>query len=661
MTGFTTFADAVHRHFVDMSTDELFVVDAGDVWDAYLKAWPDGTNPLFRTRTEHDCSTCRHVVRSLGNVVEIVDGRVRSIWAGLDLPEPYRTVAETLDALVGGAPLAGIFRSSEAQYGAATTRSMLEGQVETWHHFHAPVAPRHRSNDLGAARGDFLTGVQVFRRGLAELRLDALTIVVDLIDSGALYRGEEHLRAVTDFRAMLNRYDRIVTVAERDAFVFANANGPFARFRNTVIGTLVTDLSAGVDLETAVRAFESKVAPTNYKRPKALITPAMVTAAMKTVTDLGIERSLERRFARLEDVSVNDVLWVDRDVRPQMKDGGMLDVLMAAATVRPTKTPAEPIAIGAFMKDVLPNATEIELLVKNAQVANFVSLTTGVHADVPPIFKWGNDFGWSYGGNVTDSIKERVKRAGGNVTGRLRVSLSWFNRDDLDIHVVEPDGNHISYQHRDGKLDVDMNVLGESREPVENVTWSGRIQDGDYQVKVHNFTQRETSDVGFVIETESDGVIENFRYEQPVANRAVVPVGVMTVKDGAIVKFVPGKDIHGGSASKTIWNVQTETFVKVGSVMYSPNFWGDAAVGNRHYIFALAGCLNDEPTRGIYNEFLKSDLDKHRKVFEVLGDRTKCPPAADQVSGLGFSSTSGATVIARVTTDGRQRLLAIQF
>ena len=33
-----------------------------------------------------------------------------------------------------------------------------------------------------------------------------------------------------------------------------------------------------------------------------------------------------------------------------------------------------------------------------------------------------------------------VKRAGGNVTGKLRVSLSWFNHDDLDLHVVMAHG-----------------------------------------------------------------------------------------------------------------------------------------------------------------------------------------------------------------------------
>jgi hypothetical protein len=96
--------------------------------------------------------------------------------------------------------------------------------------------------------------------------------------------------------------------------------------------------------------------------------------------------------------------------------------------------------------------------------------------------------------------------------------------------------------------------------------------------------------------------------------------------------------------------------------MYSPNYSDDNEVGNRHYFFILKGCVNDQPTRGIYNEFLRSDLQPHRKVFEVLGDRTKCEPSADQLSGLGFSSTVRSSVVAKVTMNGgRRRLVSIQF
>jgi hypothetical protein len=49
-------------------------------------------------------------------------------------------------------------------------------------------------------------------------------------------------------------------------------------------------------------------------------------------------------------------------------------------------------------------------------------------------------------------------------------------------------------------------------------------------------------------------------------------------------------------------------------------------------------------------------------VFEVLGDRTKCEPSPDQLSGLGFSSTVRSSVVAKVTmTGGRRHLISIQF
>ncbi len=37
----------------------------------------------------------------------------------------------------------------------------------------------------------------------------------------------------------------------------------------------------------------------------------------------------------------------------------------------------------------------------------------------------------------------------------------------------------------------------------------------------------------------------------------------------------------------------------------------------------LDGCLNDGSARGFYNEFLKSELDPHRKVFEMVGAKIR--------------------------------------
>jgi hypothetical protein len=108
----------------------------------------------------------------------------------------------------------------------------------------------------------------------------------------------------------------------------------------------------------------------------------------------------------------------------------------------------------------------------------------------------------------------------------------------------------------------------------------------------------------------------------------------------------------GGAFSREHWGIKTLDTARVNSIILSPNYWNEASgtsgVGNKHWFFILDGCIKPLPVRVIYNEFLRSDLEKHRKVFEVLGDKTKCPVAQEQMSGVGFSSTlrAKATVLA---------------
>ena len=106
-----------------------------------------------------------------------------------------------------------------------------------------------------------------------------------------------------------------------------------------------------------------------------------------------------------------------------------------------------------------------------------------------------------------------------------------------------------------------------------------------------------------------------------------------------------------GTASQDKWGIKTETLVPVNIIAFSPNHWGDNKIGAKHLIFGLRDCKNPEPTRGIYNEYLRSDLEKHRKVFEVLGSKTKCKPTDDQISGLGFTAARGDSVT--VVVNGR--------
>ncbi len=665
MADFKPFSAEVHQRYSAMAAaGELYTTLTGDeLWTAYLASFPEGSNPIFRERTEHDCSCCRNFIKNLGGLVAVgADGHVSTVWdTSSSLPEPYGAVADAMRELVLGAKISGIFRTKERGYGAEKTYE--EGQHPgtgsiTWNHFHGKVAARHLSNTPDKARGEYATGTQVLKRGLEELLPSAFDTVIDLIKGNNLYRGEENLQAVERFQKIQRMYNS-GTQADKELLVAINGDSPAARFRNTAIGTLLVDLSEGVDLEKAVASFESKVAPTNYKRTTALVTERMIKDALQTIEDLGLESALERRHAVIGDVNVNDVLWVDNAVRGQMK-GGLAGLMEGAAKRKDIDvSKAEEISIADFMSKVAPTAQGMDVFFANSLQSNLVSLTAPAHADVSPLFKWDNNFAWSYNGNITDSIKEKVKRAGGNTGAALRVSLAWFNPDDLDIHCQCPDG-HVNYADKMGILDVDMNAYGKSSatEPVENLSWA-QPKDGEYQVVVHQYNRRTAERPGFVIEVECGGQVQQYAYDKPVTGQ--VEAMRFKILNGQIMNLRLGKDLVGGGVSQDVWGLQTEQFIKVKTVMHSPNHWGDNAIGNRHSIFVLDGALNPEPVRGVYNEFLRNDLDKHRKVFEILGSRTKCPVTTEQLSGLGFSSTRGDQVKIRVTTEKTTKIYNVKF
>jgi len=657
MSNFAPFAQAVHNRLITLSKEELFTTVPGDtLWETYLASFPEGTDPIYKTHTEHTCNCCKQFIRGMGTVVAIIDGKPASIWDIPNLKTPYKEVAAAMHQLVVSHPITDLYRPTEAAYGAKSSKKLLEdGTVHRFNHFYGTVGKRHKSATPDKTKGNYRTTVQVFQRGLEELTSPAVNQVLALIEDNLLYRGAEHKQSVLAFRNMKEKH-LTLSEAERNTFLWQFATSPASRFRNTVIGTLVQDLSEGVDIVRAVASFESKVAPTNYKRTTALITPAMVKTAMQTLKDLDLEAAVERRFATIKDITINNVLWADAGAQAQMRG---IEALLLESTSQSLDAKAQDITIADFMQDILPKAAGLEVYLKATHLSNLVSITAPQYREPGSLFKWNNNFAWSYNGNITDSITEKVKNAGGNVNAKVRVSLAWYNYDDLDLEAYLPNGYRIYFASKQGILDVDMNAGGAiTREPVENLSWTS-LQDGKYLIKVNQYRQRETTDVGFSIQLAYSAGVLNWSF--PGVHKTNSKVLEFTVKDGELVEYTAPPYMVPGLNSQNAWGLQTERFVKVQTVMLSPNYWDDNAVGNKHWFFILEGCRNPDPTRGIYNEFLSSKLEEHRKVFEVLGAKMMCQPTSDQLSGIGFSSTKKDTLTVAVTSGGKRRQYNIQF
>lgn len=668
---FIKMRDKMLEHFKQM-TDEvtaLYYVEADKekLWELYLESIPVDKNPIFRKRREYDCSCCRSFIKSVGGIVTIKDNKMISIW-DFDVDDDTFTASiKALREYVHSLPVAGTYVTKELRKGIKANRELTDGVLSTYDHFYIDIPDKFKNKTRKSneeLKGEFEATRNVFKRSLDEITDEAANIVLELISQGSLYRGEEHKRTIEAFLKYKSEY-KDLNSDEKELFAWSKsheAGMTVGRIRNHSIGTLLVDISNGIGLEEAVRKYEAMVAPSNYKRPKAIFTKRMLDDAKQTLSDMGYIDSLKRRFATLDDISINNILFSNRDAAKRISGEDVFEELSAETTINPKKfAKVEEVPIDSFINDILPTAKEIEMLLENRHTQNMVSLIAPQVSDSKSMFKWGNNFCWAYTGNIADSMKERVKSFGGNVTGDLRFSIQWNENGkdnvDLDAHCTTP-VSHIYYAHKNdmatnGCLDVDIRVPdkeieGTNKTAVENITWSdrNRMPDGTYLMFVEQFNG--TLRHGFRAEIEFDSETYSFDYSDILSVGNRVTVAEIIVKNGKFNIRSKLPETHGVS-SRTAWGINTNQFVPVSVVMYSPNYWDNQnSIGNKHYFFMLNGCANPETPNGFFNEYLNNELDKHKHVMEALGEKLAVASADDQLSGVGFSSTKHDSIIVKV-------------
>lgn len=337
---FKDFKKDVESAFNAMIADNLFVVnvDKDLLWMSYLLSFEDET-----IRQDHNCNACKSFIRHYGKVVAIDPQtyKVKTFWDDVHTPG-YEKTASDLAKLVKEAGIGDIFIQDVNEFHGCDHNVQLlpDGTTRTWTHLYVTIPNKfkfnkrvHHFDSAAGYRGDVRARAGVFERSLSELKLSAVETVIELIEDNNLYRGEEFLKTLQEFRRTMLEADNL-SPEVRTNYCWFNFKSPIAKIRNTAMGTLLIDLSNGVDLERAVKSYENIMAPSNYKRPTALITKKQIEAAQKKVEELGLTDALPRRHARVEDISVNDVLFVNRDTRARMK-GGIFDSLKETSTVSP--------------------------------------------------------------------------------------------------------------------------------------------------------------------------------------------------------------------------------------------------------------------------------------------------------------------------------------
>lgn len=665
---FLTFKKLVDKQIEKINkTNAVFKLDVSkdELWDTYINSFPEEGG----VRQSYNCNCCKNFVKNVGGLIGLNDKAERTYLWDVDinlLPERYHSVVKALKKLTEDKPIESFFYTTEHQYG--TEKSVSKSTNTIWNHFvfRTPSSIRKNIVSIGALKSEKEGDIQVLGRGLEDISLTGIDTIMELIETNSLYRGDAQKSTLTAFRKLKVGYDKSKNKSDFVYFWVSNElNKSALRIRNTSLGQLLLDVSdENCDLEKAVASYERMVAPTNYRRTTSVVSKKQIEDAKKKLSELGYLDSLQRRQISTHELSVNEALYIHRTSEHVLKD--VFGEVMDDVPVKPKNIKkVEDISIDDFISKVVPTAREIRLFLDNKKLNNFVTLVGKNNKEDKGILNWDNSVSWSYTGGVTDSIKQRVKDAGGDVDVDCRVSLAWANSDDLDLSVTTPRGNVIYFSnkrdyHTDGVLDVDMNVSGENPiNPVENIRWKhdSKMTSGSYKVRVHQYTKRNTK-TDFDLEIDFRGK----RYSKSFTLKGHEEVVYFSLdKDPGSIKVNGLNEGPLQERIETKWGIDTQKFHTVNAITFSPNHWGETKVGAKHFFFLLEGAESDEKIRPFYDEFLNKDILEHRRVLEQVAGKLDVKKVPSELSGVGFIASERNEALVEVTTGKIKRNFNIKF
>ena len=672
-------------------------ISGNEVFDLYINGFEN--DPIFRdpNSSEHNCNLCKNFLRRYGNIVSIDKNReIITIWDNIKESE-YSNSAKSISQKLKKAKIQDVFfetwnelnslnyesckkTNSVFRLGIAKnvkryTKEEAEkfgvvkpNEIRDFYHLHLDIPTEYvdmSGKSVEAIMADYRDAKNVFQRAMETISLDTLYLVKDLINQGSLLDGQTHLFKIEQIIPLKKEYDEL-SKKEQDNWCWVKSYKlPFAKFRNELIGVLCSELSEGLELNIACTNWNKRVDPANYMKAKAPITKKQIEEAKKFVEENGYEESFNRRFATIDDIKVSEILHSNVG-DGKIKSVSLFDSVKSTST-RHKKAEfdkVEEISIEKFMKDILPGCTSIEAFLENRMEGNMVSLTTADIPDSKPIFKWDNNYSWTYNGNLAGKsmIKDNVKAVGGKITGVLRTSLQWNDEDtkgivDFDLHCKTPNSEIYFSNKKDninkGWLDVDM--VRPSSIGIENITWQDKLKDGNYVFFVKNFCGGANK--GFKVEIEFDGNTYNYYYPNSTSYKQDIQIATITVKNSNMeIKH----HLQESSNSKEVYGLESNQFHKVNLVCLSPNHWDTNNVGNKHYFFMLDKAKSPVSIRSFHAENLIPELANHRKVLEVLGNTTMIEPSDKQLSGLGFNATVKDELIVKLSGT-HKRVVKIKF
>lgn len=134
--------------------------------------------------------------------------------------------------------------------------------------------------------------------------------------------------------------------------------------------------------------------------------------------------------------------------------------------------------------------------------------------------------------------------------GLCRINLKWNTEDDLDLHLILPNGtidtdndiyyNHLKSEYNGGICSLDHDAIPKNagENPQENIIWENKLPDGQYKIVVKLYSKKSTQNripfsiTAFTGNNAKTGIFEFVNAK----GKETIHITTLTFKNGKVVK-----------------------------------------------------------------------------------------------------------------------------
>jgi len=422
------FLSDIRGNFNKMVSDgktPLFTTDVDDLYEIFLSGLPE------EAKQHYNCRCCRRFVNRFGGIVTISEiGRIVPVMWTKHVPAFFKEAVSRVYRAVASAKVTGVFIPETAELGVFETGP--------WEHMavRVPAKMVHNSRIVTAQQASAAKDEEhrLLCEAMKHYSKDTIKQAVNLLRSDDLYRSEKVLGCAEWLMTIRNEIDATNAQNRSNLLWRYAATAPvgYCHVRSGMIGTLLDDIAAGMPI-TAVKArFADKMNPLKYQRPTAAPSSTNVRIAEKLIEDLGLTNSLQRRFARIDEI---ETVWAPVKKASEVRRGGVFSSVITKEEQTPATsgalTPGITMTWEKFLRKVLPNAIKVEYFVEAYRNQSFAALLTATDETAPPIIQWDreekrNPFSWYLYHNGSKPSQWGLDSGFCDVTGISYQPNMWF-------------------------------------------------------------------------------------------------------------------------------------------------------------------------------------------------------------------------------------------